>query len=132
MSGQHTFSACRVIRERAEAEGRTPPSWTLKFTCRKIRSSTSVDLLETIAGREQARTGTVKQQKLSDRLRQFLVEEERHKDQPVSTNELLVKVYRKGSCVRATEGGVVHCPPPLPQPLVLPLPVPPNLSPLGF
>ena len=117
LDGQHKYSAARIIRERALEQGLEPPVWTGRFRCKKLFMRTTKDVRERIAGREQARTKTVKQQAVSDmcvaierELRQ-LKNEAARLEQPVVLvkSQVLRDVYMKCGCTPKMDGTMV-CP----------------------
>ena len=71
LDGQHQFEACKAIRDRAERKREAVPTWATKFNCRIVKTDTSLEDRQKIAGRQQARAGNVKMTTMSDNLTLF-------------------------------------------------------------
>ena len=108
IDGQHMLSAAGVIREELQRGDRPLPRWVQVFRCKRIRPETRLEVRQTIAGREQARTGTVLVQPLSAKLGWFLRERAgMDPDKSLATSELLRRVYMKCGCTKAHDGSMV-------------------------
>ena len=115
LDGQHKYSAAKIIRERALEAGVEPPSWTSKFRAKKLFMRTTKEVREKIAGREQARTKTVKQQAVSDFCTAIQRELQRMKEDFAGTGavmayskgKVLRDVYMKCGCSPKVDGTVV-------------------------
>ena len=118
LDGQHKYSAVKLLRERALEAGVEPPSWTSRFRCKKLYMRTTKEVREKIAGREQARTKTVKQQSVSDFCTAIQRELQRMKDDlsgvgtvmTYSKGKVLRDVYMKCGCNPKMDGTVVCIP----------------------
>ena len=84
-----------MVREAAESEGRSPPPWTVKFLCRRVKPDVSNDIRELIAGREQARGEVILRPSLAAKVSRFLLEEEKAVTSGASRREVMVTVFRK-------------------------------------
>ena len=110
LDGQHKYSAASVLREDLQRRDLPVPRWMTFFRCRRVNPSVPLDKRQLIAGREQARTSTVMQQSLSQKLAWFLKEaKEADPTTMPSKAGLLQKVYLKCGCTKASDGSVV-CP----------------------
>ena len=102
------FAACGVIREQLQRTDRQLPRHLQSFRCKRIKPGTRLEVRQMIAGREQARAGTVLIRPLSSKLAWYLKERrEMDPDKPQATSELLHRVYMKCGCTRATDGAMV-------------------------
>lgn len=101
LAGQHTVESCRIIREAAQTAGEEPPKWTTVFRAKRVRPC-SREILERIAGREQARSEMVLHSTVSQKVKLFLREYERSPSS--SKGALLEEVWTKSGCTEASDG----------------------------
>ena len=106
LDGQHKFAAATVIREELTQKDMPLPRWVVFFRCRRVHPDTKLDRRQLIAGREQARSSTVMQQSLSQKLAWF-IKEQQAADSNTTRTALLQKVYLKCGCTRTTDGSLV-------------------------
>ena len=107
IDGQHKFAACAIIREQLQRTDRQLPKYLQVFRCKRIKPDTPLSIRQTIAGREQARAGTVLLEPLSAKVAWFL-KERASAEAGVATSELLRRVYMKCGCTRSTDGSMVR------------------------
>ena len=84
-----------MVREAAEAEGRSPPPWTVKFLCRRVKPEVGTDFRELIAGREQARGEVILLPSMAAKVARFLAEDDKAAATGLSRREVMVAVFRK-------------------------------------
>jgi hypothetical protein len=107
VAGQHSFAAASVVREEAVGMGQEPPAWTTRFRCLKIIEKTPTEVIEVIAGRQQARSELVLHTGAAEKIRMLL---RAHRARPTaSKKELLESVWLKGGGTEHGEGGAVCC-----------------------
>ena len=110
LDGQHTFAAATAIREELLRSDLALPRWVQTFRCRRVDPRCSMEKRRLIAGREQARTATVMQQTLSQKLSWFLRDYNEESNKGKSRTELLREVYLKTGCTKSTDGTLVCIP----------------------
>ena len=104
-AGQHSFAAASVVREEAVGMGQEPPAWTTRFRCLKIIEKTPTEVIEVIAGRQQARSELVLHTGAAEKIRMLL---RAHRARPTAgKKELLESVWLKGGGTEHGEGGAV-------------------------
>lgn len=127
LSGQHRVEAARLVAAEELRNARPVPPWTQIIRCKVAKSTTTLDQRELIAGRSQARDGTVLEMPMSERLKWLLRElQKQQKQHDAETmnpdnvwvpakSEALKNTYNKTGCKDKTEGSLVcntlrvHC-----------------------
>ena len=111
LDGQHQFAAASALREELVKKEMPLPKWMTTFRCKRINPDTKLDRRQLIAGRQQARTTTVMQQSLSQKVMWFLREVKESDPAALpSKAALLQKVYLKCGCTRTSDGSLVCSP----------------------
>ena len=115
IDGQHKFQASQNIRRKLESENRPVPMWAKQFRCRVLKAGLELEVLQRVAGREQARSQTVASMTFSQTMDWFLREVEKVRSaaeragEPVVINrsELLRLTYDKTGKTTKYDGSVV-------------------------
>ena len=115
LDGQHKFSAAMRIRRKLETNNRPVPAWCRRFRCKVIKSDLPLDMLQKIAGKEQAKAMTVAAMTFTQTMQLYkkevdAVQAEAAKtgEEPVvSRKDILHKVYDKTGKTPKFDGPVV-------------------------
>ena len=113
LDGQHKFDACRVIREKYEAERLEPPGWTLNFRVNQVLPDTPRDIREKIGGQEQQRQLTCMAQdflQTARRLKHELEESKSNTFPAGNVQRALDATYLKTGKVPSKDGTLVCLP----------------------
>ena len=126
LDGQHKFSAAMRVRRKLETNNRPVPGWCRRFRCKIIKRDLPLDMLQKIAGKEQAKAMTVAAMTFTQTMQLYKKEVEAAKrgEQPVvNRTEVLCTVYAKTGKTPKFDGPVVctHVPVTLPLPRSLSL-----------
>ena len=121
IDGQHKYQASQNIRRKLESENRPVPQWARRFRCRVLKAGLELEVLQKVAGREQARSQTVASMTFSQTMDWFLREVEKVRSaaeragEPVVINrsDILRLTYDKTGKTTKYDGSVVCNLPPL-------------------
>jgi hypothetical protein len=110
LAGQHTFDACRVIRQRYEAARQEPPAWTMTFRVNQVLPTTPLDIREKIGGQEQQRAATVMAQDFLQTMKRLKkeLEDTISDEEPFGNmNKALESTWLKTGKVPSRDGSMV-------------------------
>lgn len=100
IDGQHKFSASQRIRRKLEQQNRPVPKWCRSFRCRVLKPGLELDIVQKIAGREQAKSETVASMPFSATMAWFMREMQQVKGAAERAGE--APVINKSQLLRTT------------------------------